>query len=160
MTSDVIETGSRGRHDTGMSTVVGGKRGRAMHRSTDHTTFLRYSLLLDGIASALCGVILLAVSGPIASVIGLAEPRIAVAVGGLLVVYATALLWNARRPAISRGEVVTAVVLNAAWVVGSLIVIVDGPLTLVGNLAVAVIAAAVLLFGVLETVGLRRLRAA
>jgi hypothetical protein len=51
----------------------------------------------------------------------------------------------------------TAVVLNVAWVLGS-VLIVDGPLTLVGDVAVAAIAAAVLLFTVLEIIGLRRLR--
>ena len=35
-----------------------------------------------------------------------------------------------------------------------------GPLTLLGNLAVAAVAAAVLLFAMLEAVGLRRLRQA
>jgi hypothetical protein len=50
--------------------------------------------------------------------------------------------------------------LNAAWVLGSLVVVVDGPLTLIGNAAVAAIAAAVLGFSVLEILGLRRLRAA
>jgi hypothetical protein len=49
-------------------------------------------------------------------------------------------------------------VLNAGWVIGSAVVILAGPLTLIGNLAVAALAAAVLLFGVLEVVGLTRLR--
>jgi len=77
-------------------------------------------------------------------------------VGALLVVFAAALLWNASRPRISRTEVITAVVLNIGWVVGSAVLIVDGPLTLIGNLAVAAVAAAVLLFAVLEIIGLRR----
>jgi hypothetical protein len=131
-----------------------------MTGSADRTRFLRLSLQLDGIASAVCGVALFGGASLISPLIGLTRPAIAVAVGGGLIVYAAALLWNARRPAISRAEVIAAVVLNAAWVVGSLIVIVDGPLTLIGNLAVAAIAAAVLLFAVLETMGLRRLHAA
>jgi hypothetical protein len=53
---------------------------------------------------------------------------------------------------------VLAVALNAVWVVGSLILIVDGPLTLLGAGAVAAVAAAVLGFSVLEVIGLRRLR--
>jgi len=131
-----------------------------MTRSTDHATFLRRSLQLDGIASALCGLIMLAGAPLISPLIGLTRPAIAMAVGGGLLVYAGALLWNARRPTISRTEVLVAVVLNAAWVAGSLVLIVDGPLTMIGNVAVAAIAAAVLLFAVLEGVGLRRLRAA
>jgi hypothetical protein len=48
-------------------------------------------------------------------------------------------------------------VLNAVWLLGSALVIVAGPLTLVGDLAVALVAAAVLVFTMLEVVGLTRL---
>jgi uncharacterized membrane protein len=129
-----------------------------MNANTDRTSFLRRSLQLDGIASGLCGVLLVAAAFPISAVIGLAEPGIARVVGALLVAYAAALLWNGARATVSRAEAVAAVVLNAGWVVGSAVVILAGPLTLIGNLAVATVAAAVLLFGALEVVGLTRLR--
>lgn len=129
-----------------------------MNVNTDRTRFLRRSLQLDGIASGLCGVLLVAAASPISAVIGLAEPGIARVVGALLVVYAAALLWNGERATVSRAEAVAAVVLNAGWVIGSAVVILAGPLTLIGNLAVAARAAAVLLFAVLEVVGLTRLR--
>jgi len=51
-------------------------------------------------------------------------------------------------------------VLNAAWVLGSIAVIELGPLTTLGNVAVAAVALAVLGFAVLEIVGLRRVREA
>jgi hypothetical protein len=76
------------------------------------------------------------------------------------VVYAAALLWNGARATIRRAEVKAAVVLNAGWVAGSAAVILAGPLTSIGNVAVAAVAAAVLLFAVLEAVGLARLREA
>jgi hypothetical protein len=129
-----------------------------MSAPTDRTTFLRRSLQLDGIASGLCGVLLLAAAEPISALMGLAGPGIARAVGGGLVIYAAALLYNAARATVSRVEAVAAVVLNAAWVLGSALVVLAGPLTLVGNLAVAAVAAAVLLFTMLEIVGLTRLR--
>jgi len=129
-----------------------------MNANTDRASFLRRSLQLDGIASGLCGVLLVAAASPISAVIGLAEPGIAQAVGALLVVYAAALLWNGERATVSRAEALAAVVLNAGWVIGSAVVILAGPLTLIGNLAVAAVAAAVLLFAVLEVVGLTRLR--
>jgi hypothetical protein len=129
-----------------------------MNANTDRTRFLRRSLQLDGIASGLCGVLLVVAASPISAVIGLAEPGIARVVGALLVVYAAALLWNGERATVSRAEAVAAVVLNAGWVIGSAVVILAGPLTLIGNLAVAALAAAVLLFAVLEVVGLTRLR--
>ena len=129
-----------------------------MNANTDRASFLRRSLQLDGIACGLCGVLLVAAASPISAVIGLAEPGIARVVGALLVVYAAALLWNGERATVSRAEAVAAVVLNAGWVIGSAVVILGGPLTLIGNLAVAALAAAVLLFAVLEVVGLTRLR--
>jgi hypothetical protein len=58
------------------------------------------------------------------------------------------------------GETLAAVVLNAAWVLGSIAVIELGPLTTPGNLAVAAVALAVLAFAILEILGLRRLREA
>ena len=129
-----------------------------MSAPMDRTTFLRRSLQLDGIASGLCGVLLLAAAAPIAALIGLSGPGIARAVGALFVIYAAALLCNAARATVSRAEAVAAVVLNVGWVLGSALVILAGPLTLVGNLAAAAVAAAVLLFALLEVVGLTRLR--
>jgi hypothetical protein len=79
-------------------------------------------------------------------------------VGALLMVYAAALLYNGARATVSRAEAMAAVVLNAGWVIGSALVILAGPLTLVGDVAVAAVAAAVLLFTMLEVVGLTRLR--
>lgn len=124
------------------------------------SSFLRRSLQIDGVASGLCGVLLLAGAGPLSSLMGLAGPGIARTVGALFVVYAAALLWNAARATVSRGGALTAVMLNAAWVAGSAVVILDGPLTALGNLAVAAVAVAVLLFAILEAVGLARLRRA
>lgn len=129
-----------------------------MNANTDRTRFLRRSLQLDGLASGLCGVLLLAAAAPISALMGLADASIARVVGALLMVYAAALVWNGARATVSRAEAVAAVVLNAGWVIGSAVVVLVGPLTLIGNLAVAAVAAAVLLFAVLEVVGLTRLR--
>lgn len=129
-----------------------------MNTNPDRTTFLRRSLQLDGIASGLCGVLLLAAAAPVSALMGLTGPGIARVVGALLMVYSAALLYNGARARVSRAEAMAAVVLNAGWVVGSAALILAGPLTVLGNLAVAAVAAAVLLFAVLEVVGLARLR--
>ena len=128
-----------------------------MESQTMNATFLRRSLQLDGVASGATGLVLLAAAGPFAALAGLPGPGIARAVGGVLVLYAAALLWNAARARVSRAQALAAVVLNAVWVLGSAVLIVDGSLTLLGNAAVAVVALAVLLFAMLEAVGLRRL---
>jgi hypothetical protein len=125
----------------------------------DSTTFLRRSLQLDGVASGLTGLLLLVAAGPISTLIGVSAPVVARIVGAGLVAFAAALVWNARRATVARGEVVLTVALNVAWVVGSAVLIALGPLTLLGDLAVAAVAAAVFGFTVLEVVGLRRLQA-
>jgi hypothetical protein len=128
--------------------------------SHDSATFLRRSLQLDGVASGLTGALLLVAAGPVSTLIGNAAPAVARLVGAGLLVFAGALLWNARRATVAHGEVVAAVVLNVAWVIGSAVLIALGPLTVLGNVAVAAVALAVLGFTLLEIVGLRRLRAA
>jgi hypothetical protein len=129
-----------------------------MESRLDRARFLRRSLQLDGVASGLCGLLLVAAAGPVAGPMGLPGPGIARVVGAGLLVFGAALLWNAARATVNRGEVLIALVLNAAWVAGSAVVVADGPLTLVGNLAVATVAAAVVVFAILEAVGLRRLQ--
>jgi len=123
-------------------------------------SFLRRSLQIDGVTSGLCGLLLVADAVSISALIGLTRVDLARAVGALLIVYAAALLWNGARATVSRGGAVAAVVLNAAWVAGSAALILAGPLTGLGNLAVAAVAMVVLLFAVLEAVGLARLRRA
>lgn len=124
------------------------------------TSLLRRSLQIDGVTSGLCGLLLVADAASISALIGLTRVDLARAVGALLIVYAAALLWNGARATVSRGGAVAAVVLNAAWVAGSAALILAGPLTGLGNLAVAAVAVVVLLFAVLGAVGLARLRRA
>ena len=131
-----------------------------MSTQTDRTLFLRRSLQLDGVATGLTGATLLVAAQPVSALLGIPAPGIALAVGGLLLAFGAALLWHARRVTLSRGEALLTVVLNVGWVAGSIVVLAAGPLTLLGNLAVAVVAAAVLGFAALEVAGLRRLREA
>jgi hypothetical protein len=128
---------------------------------TSHsTTFLRRSLQLDGTSSGLCGVLLLVAARPVADLIGLPSAGVTRAIGAFLVVFAAALLWNARRVTPDRQQALTTVALNVAWIVASAAVIVIGSLTAIGNVAVALIALAVVGFTMLEIVGLRRMRTA
>jgi len=120
--------------------------------------FLRRSLQLDGIASGLTGALVLVAAGPVSAVIGVSSPTVARIIGVVLAVYAIALLWNASRVHVSRGETLAAVVLNAAWVLGSIAVIELGLLSTLGNVAVGGVALAVFGFALLEVVGLRRLQ--
>jgi hypothetical protein len=75
-----------------------------MDTRTDRAIFLRRSLQLDGIASALCGALLLLAARPVSDVIGLPAPALARFVGGGLLAYAAALLWNGARATVSRAR--------------------------------------------------------
>jgi hypothetical protein len=70
------------------------------------------------------------------------------------------LLRNVRRDALSRGEAMLAVGLNVASVVACAVVIAARWLTTEGNWAVALIGDVVLLFAILQAIGLRKMSAA
>lgn len=78
--------------------------------------------------------------------------------GASLLVYAAGLFRNGRRRAISRTEALLAVVLDAAWVAGSAVLILAGVLSRAGNWTVAVVADIVLLFAALQLYGIRKMR--
>jgi hypothetical protein len=131
-----------------------------MTTRTDRAAFLRRSLALDAVASGLCGLVLVLAAEPAAALMGLSAPGVLRAVGALLLVYAAGLLWTATRATVSGRGAGLAVILNAAWVAGSVVLVAAGSLTPLGDLAVAAVAAAVLAFALLQAVGLRTLRAA
>jgi len=124
---------------------------------TDSAQFLRRALLADGVVSGLSGVMLVALSGPIAALLGVRSPGTVAVMGVALLVYAAALLYNARRELPRRGEATIAVALNVAWVVASLAVVAAGWLSAAGNWAVGLVADVVLIFAILQVVGLRRM---
>src|SRR5262245_5600258 len=126
--------------------------------SAGATRFLRRALMVDGVVSGLSGLALLAVPGPIAAFIGLGSSAVVAVVGAALVVYGRALVRNARRGPPRPGEAVTTIVLNAAWIVGSVAVIAAGWLNTQGNWALALVGDVVLVVAILEGVGLRRMR--
>jgi hypothetical protein len=119
---------------------------------------LRGALRANGAFSLLSGLVLIGAARPLAALFGLAGPAALLVVGVSLLFYAASLVRNAAREPINRSEALLAVILDAAWVVASAVLIFAGVLSAAGNWAVAAVADVVLLFGVLQYVGLRRLR--
>jgi hypothetical protein len=122
----------------------------------DSNRFLRQALTVDGVASGLSGLPLLVAPRAVADLAGAPSAGLVAAIGLGLVAFGALVLRNARREAPRRGEAVATIVLNVAWVVASLAVIEWAGLTTAGNWLVALVADAVLLFAVLETIALRR----
>jgi len=129
---------------------------KAEHNESD---LLRRALLANCVFSGLSGIILLFGSNRLSGLFGLHMPTILLAAGGvLLLVYAAALLLNARRVTVCQTEASLAVLLNIAWVVGSVGLLFVGSLSTVGNWTVTIAANIVLLFAVLQFYAIRRLR--
>jgi uncharacterized membrane-anchored protein len=127
-----------------------------MNSQAGSTRFLSRVLMADGVVSGLSGLALVAAPAPIAGLIGLRSAGVVAAVGVGLLVYAARLIRNARREAPRRDEVKLAVVLNLAWIVGTVVVIVSGWLNREGNWALILVGDVVLVFAVLEGIGLRK----
>ena len=128
-----------------------------MKYTTEKANMLRLALRGNGVFSILSGISFVALSGPISRAIGLEYPMIMVAIGLGLLIFAGALFFNAARSEISRLEAALAVAGDIAWVLGSGVIIALGILTTTGNWAVAIVADVVLLFAILQFIGLRRL---
>ena len=127
----------------------------------DHSRLLRRALQLDAVASGALGVLLVAAGPAVDDLLGI-PVGVLMAVGLVLVAYATR-LWivGARRhlPTPASWAVVAG---NLLWVAGSVLVVVAGwwPPTTAGTAFVVAQAAAVALFAVLQFLGLRASRAA
>lgn len=92
----------------------------------------------------------------LAELLGVSAPALLAAVGAGLVLYAAGLFWTARRQPIPGGAAWAAVVMDLGWVLGSVALIELGILSSLGTGLVALVAAAVLVFAVLQLVGLKQ----
>lgn len=128
-----------------------------MNATSDNATLLRRALRGNAAFSTASGLAFVAASGPIAATIGLEQPIVLIAIGLGLLVFAAGLIRNAARANVNRIEARLAVAGDLAWVLGSGVVIALGILTRTGNWAAAIVADVVLLFAILQLVGLRRL---
>lgn len=128
-----------------------------MNKGIDkNTVLLRRALLANGTFSTLSGLGFTVGAKPIASFIGIDQWWLVLAVGISLLVFAAGLFANALRAEVNLAEARIAIVLDFLWVLGSGGVIALGVFSTGGNWGTAIVADVVLVFAVLQTVGLRR----
>jgi hypothetical protein len=120
------------------------------------SSLLRRALQANGVFSALSGVILLLASGRIATLVGIDQPLWLL--GLLLLSFAAWLFRNARRAVLNQAEAWLAVAFDVAWVIGTATLIFAGVFSTTGNWLVTLVGDVVLLFAVLQFLGLRKLR--
>lgn len=89
------------------------------------TPLLRWALELDGAVSALNGLAYVVAAGAIGDLLCLPASLLRAA-GAFLVVYGLALVVMSLRPRLRRTAVLAVVVLNALWVIDSVVVAVSG----------------------------------
>jgi hypothetical protein len=117
---------------------------------------LRSTLMINGVSTALCGLALLLAPGALAGLLGVPAPALLAALGAGLVLYAGGLFWTARRHPIPGPAAWATIVVDLGWVVGSVAVVELGIVSGIGTALVVLVAAVVLVFAVLQLVGVRR----
>ncbi len=129
----------------------------ATYPTTDAQTPLRRALLLDAVATAGMGALLLAAPVLLQELLGLPLGLLRGA-GAVLLPFAALLFWVARRPHVSTGAAWTLIVVNALWAIDSLVLPTTGWVnaTTLGVVFVVGQGLIVAAFAGLEYAGLRR----
>ena len=119
---------------------------------------LRYALMANAIFSALSGVLLTIGGSRIGALLGLHGPVALWPAGLALVIFAAYVALAARtsEPDVRAAQAI--IISDALWILGSMAFILFGPLSPVGNATVAVVALVVLLFAVLQRIGIQKMR--
>jgi hypothetical protein len=119
---------------------------------------LKNVLLINGISSGVTGVALVVFAPSVATITGLNNSLVWYSVGIFLVAFALFVLSTAMRPALTYGKVRMITALDASWVIGSLIVVTSPiELTMIGRIAIIMVALWVALMAFLQYRGLRTL---
>lgn len=127
-------------------------------RST--TSLPRAVLRADGAVVAAGGLLLVAAARPLGAALGLDSPAAPLVAGVAPLPYAVQLFRSANRRTVARRAVLAPALINTAWVLGSVAVLLsDAPaLTAGARWAVAIVAAVVALFAVAQLYTLRQMR--
>ena len=120
--------------------------------------FLRKALMGNALFSTLSGLTILLAQGWVLRILGLASSVNLLILGAGLIVFAITLVLNARKQQVKKSDAWIAVLLDVAWVLGSYILIFIVPFSTEGKWVVGVVAELVLVFAVLQFVGIRRIQ--
>jgi hypothetical protein len=138
-------------------TAVSGLATRPLYDSTD--SLLRFAMRADATLTGLAGLIVAAAADPISSLTGLSSVA-EYAMGAFFVLYGLVVFSLAALPNLRRAGI-GVVIANIVFTVGAVAVVAAGslPLTAVGVIATLASGAYTALFGYLQYLGVRRLRA-
>ena len=119
----------------------------------------RFVLYLDGVIVAVSGALGIVAARPIRDFFGVGSAALIVMLGVIFLLYAALLLQAARRRSVARRAVLLPAILNTAWVIGSvaLLVIGEPAFSTGGKWAVALVADTVGSIAVLQFIALRQI---
>lgn len=122
--------------------------------------FIRFALVADAVATVATGALLAVGGSLLADLTGLPATA-TLPLGLFLIAFAAFVGWVGMQQQTPRSAAMLIVIVNAAWVVGSVIVLLAGtfPLTLLGVAFVIAQAVAVAALAALQWIGLGRARA-
>jgi hypothetical protein len=124
----------------------------------DRQQWLRYALIGNASFSIVTGAFILIAHDWTAHLLGLSGTANLIGLGIGLIIFAAALLINASRPELRLAEAWAVVLMDSAWVAGSYVTLLIVPLTAEGKWAIAMVADLVLLFAVLQWLGIHRIQ--
>jgi hypothetical protein len=127
-------------------------------QSGEHACFLRKALIGNALFSTLSGLTILFAQGWVLRILGLSKDVSLPILGLGLLVFAAALVINARRQQVKTSDAWMAVLMDVAWVLGSYVLIFIVPFSAEGKWVVGLVAELVLGFAVLQIVGIRRIQ--
>jgi len=120
---------------------------------------LRNALIANALFSALSGLALVGFGESVSQWMGVAPPWLLRTVGAGLLAFAAFLFWEARRAVLNPARALLATLADLGWVMGSVVLLLLPIATFssVGRWTVALVAAVVLIFALLQLAGLRTL---
>lgn len=127
--------------------------------STQDKSLLRAALLGNSIICFLSGLDFVLFSAMVARFLGLTSPGVILVLGIILVVYALIIFSQSRAQTLDLSFARFAIIADMLWVIGSAVLVFANLVTLTtaGRWAIAIVADIVLIFAILQYVGLRRI---
>ena len=124
----------------------------------DRQRWLRYALIGNASFSTITGAFIVIAHDWTAHLLGLSGTANLIGLGIGLLIFAAALLINARRPELRLAEAWAVVLMDLAWVAGSYFILLVAPFTVEGKWVIATVADLVLVFAMLQWMGIHRIQ--
>jgi hypothetical protein len=130
-----------------------------MENSTkERQQLLRRALLANASFSTISGLVLVFAQRWVVRLLGLPEPINLISLGIGLLVFAAILVLFARKNPVKLLDAWIAVILDAAWVIGTYPLLFVVPFSTSGKWVVAIVAEVVMVFALVQWLGIRRIR--